>query len=192
MLYPIRRNLAQSIYFPLITAGGTDFQDTWTPAAGETQVITPGNSPVVANANGTPAHEANGIWSLALTAAETDADVIIVTLSDGATDIEDQSIICDTRFGGQLEANQGIIIGEVDNATFTPSTTQFEAFRRFPNATEETTADHYLSRNILFTSGVLTGAQKNITDYELANSKEKFTVTAFVEAPGDGDRFVIL
>ena len=190
MLYHVRYNLAQTIYFPLITSGGTDFQTTWTPAAGETQISIDGGA--FANSTNTPAHEGNGIWSLALTAAETSGGLIVVTLIDAGSDVEDQAIMCFTGMAGQLEANQGIIIGEVDSATLTPSTTAFEAFRLYPNATEETTADHYLSRNILFTSGNLLGAQKNITDYSLANSKELFTVTAFVEAPADGDRFVIL
>lgn len=190
MLYHVRYGLAQTIYFPLVTAAGTDFQTTWTPASGETQYILDGGT--ATNCNGTPAHEGNGIWSLALTAAETSGSVIVITLSDGATDIEDQAIICFTGMAGQLEANQGIIIGQVTNASLTPTATAFEATRLFPNATEETTADHYLSRNILFTSGSLLGAQKNITDYELANSNEKFTVTAFVSAPADGDRFVVL
>jgi hypothetical protein len=32
----------------------------------------------------------------------------------------------------------------------------------------------------------------DITDYVLANSKEKFTVTEMTEAPADADRFVVL
>ena len=190
MLYHIRYGLAQTVYFPLITAGGTNFQTTWTPGAGEYDYILDGGA--VTSLGSAPAHEGNGIWSQGLTVAETSGSVLVLSYSDGATDIEDQAIICFTGMAGQLEANQGIIIGEVDSATFTPQATSFEAFRLYPNATEETTADHYIGRNILFTSGNLLGSQKNITDYELANSKEKFTVTSFVGAPADGDRFVIL
>lgn len=185
-----RYGIAQTIYFPLITAGGTNFQDTWTPAAGETQVSIDGGA--FANTNGTPAHEGNGIWSLALTAAECSGTRIVVTLSDSATDIEDQAVIISTQMAGQIEANQGIIICEVETATTAATSTTFEALRLSPNTTEETTADHYNGRNILFTSGALLGQMSDITDYSLANSNESFTVTALTEAPSDGDRFVIL
>lgn len=183
-------NAVQTIYFPLITAGGTSFQTTWTPATGETQYSIDGAA--FGNANGTPAHEGNGVWSLALTAAETSGSRIVITLSDSSTDIEDQCIICTTQMSGQLEAAQGIIIGEVDTATFTATTTAFEAFRLSPNTTEEATADHYNGRLILFTSGNNLGQMTDITDYETANSKEKFTVTALTDAPDDASRFVVL
>ncbi len=185
-------NKATTVYFPLVTAGGTDFQTTWTPAAGETQYSIDGGA--FANTGSNPSHEGNGIWSLALTAAELTGQYIVVTVSDGATDIEDQAIVITTDMSGQLEANQGIIILEVDSGTFTPSSTAFEAFRLWPNVTEETTADHYLQRKLLWTSGNLTGIMTTITDFELANSKEKFTyvATSTAEAPADGDRAVVL
>ncbi len=190
MLYPIRYGIAQTVYFPLITAGGTDFQTTWTPAAGESQYSIDGGA--FANLGSSPSHEGNGIWSQAITAAESSGTTIVLTYSDSATDIEDQAIILSTLFSGQIEANQGIIIGEVNNASVTPTATNFEADRLSPNTTEETTADHYNGRNILFTSGALTGQMTDITDYALQNSREYFTVTSLTEAPADNDRFVIL
>ena len=192
MIIPIKYGTAQTVYFPLITAGGTNFQTTWTPAAGEYDYILDGGSPAIASLASAPVHLGNGIWSQALTVAETSGTTLVLSYSDGATDIEDQAIICSTIFSGQIEANQGIIIGEVDTATFSATATAFEAFRISPNTTEETTADHYNGRNILFTSGVCLGQMTDITDYVLANSKEKFTVTSLTEAPGDADRFVIL
>ena len=183
-------NRAQTIYFPLITAGGTAFQTTWTPGASETQYSIDGAA--FGNTNATPSHEGNGIWSLALTATETSGSRIVITVSDGTTDIEDQCIVCTTQLSGQIQAAQGIIIGEVDDATFTPTTTAFEALRNSPNTTIETTADHYNGRLVLFTSGALLGQMTDITDYATANSKEKLTVTALTEAPADGDLFVIL
>ena len=80
----------------------------------------------------------------------------------------------------------------MDNATFTPTTTACEALAISPTTTEEATADHYNGRIILFTTGALTGQMTDITDYEQANSKEKFTYTTLTEAPADADRFVIL
>ena len=191
MLYPIRRALAQTIYFPLVTAGSTGFQPTWTPAAAECRYIADGAG--ITNLGSVCAHEDAGIWSQALTVAESSFDYTVLVYSDSETDVEDQCIICHTGFSGQLEANQGVIIGEVDTpATFTATTIAFEGFRLFPNVTEEATGSHYLNRNLLFTSGALLGQMTQITSYSLANSKEKFGYNALTEAPADGDRYVVL
>jgi len=37
----------------------------------------------------------------------------------------------------------------------------------------------------------LLGQQTTISDYSLANSKEKFVVSALTEAPGNGDNYII-
>lgn len=190
MIYYIRYGIAQTVYFPLITAGGTAFQVTWAPAAGESRYIADGAA--AANLGSNPVHEDDGIWSQALTVAETSFDTIVLTYSDGTTDIEDQAIILSTALSGQIEANQGIFILEVDTATFTATSTDFECFSIAPTATEETTADHFKDRNVLFTTGALTGSMKSITTTVLANSKVKITCPAFTEAPADGDRLVIL
>jgi hypothetical protein len=186
----IEYNRAQTIYFPLITSGGTDFQTTWTPATGETQYSIDGAA--FGNTSNNPSHEGNGIWSLALTAAETSGTRIVITVIDAGADCEDQAVVCNTILSGQINATKGIITGAVDNADFTPTTTALEGTRTSPNTTEETTADHYNGRLILFTSGALLGQMSDITDYELANSKEKFTYSALTEAPATTDTYVIL
>ena len=187
-----RYGIATTVYFPLIDAGATDFESTpVTFASGDTQISKDGGA--FANTGSNPAHEGNGIYSLALTATEMQAQYIAITVIDSATKAwEDQAILISTDLSGQIEATQGITIGEVDTATFTATATSWEAFRISPNLTEEATADHYNGRNILFTSGNLLGQMTDITDYELANSKEKYTVTSLTEAPADGDRFVVL
>ena len=191
MIYPIRFGIAQTVYFPLITAGGTAFQDTWTPAAAECRYI--GDGAGITNLGSVCAHEDAGIWSQALTATESSFGATVLKYADAETDIEAQAIICLTIFSGQIEANQAIIIGEVDTpATFTATTIAFEGFRLSPNVTEEATSSHYLNRNLLFTSGALLGQQTRITSYVLANSKEKFGYDALTEAPADGDRYVVI
>lgn len=188
-----RFNTATTINFPLIDFGATDFEATpVTFAAGDTQISI--DEGVFANTTNNPAHEGRGSYSLALTAAEMQGERIIISVIDQtATKLwEDQEVLIWTGFSGQIEANQGIVIGEVDSATLTPSQTVFEAFRLSPNVTEEATADHYNNRNILFTSGALLGVMTDITDYSLTNSKERFTVTSMIAAPADGDRFVVL
>lgn len=195
MIIPIRYGIEQTIYFPMIKAGATDFAVAadWTPVAADANYSIDGGTWTQCTNTVAIAVTSAELWKLTLTAAETSGTYIAIAITDAASKVvEDQALICSTVFSGQIEANQGIVIGEVDNATFTPTTTAFEALRLSPNTTEETTADHYNGRNVLFTSGVLLGQMTDIQDYALANSKEKFTVTALTEAASDGDRFVVL
>ena len=191
-----QRGVQTTIYFTMVDAGTLNLAVTgdWTPATGDTKISKDGGN--VANSTNNPAVVGGTgavMWSLVLTATEMDADEIDIQIVDSATKaVEDNVIVVTTRLGGQLAASGGIIVGEVDTATFTATTTVLEGFRIAPNTTEETTADHYNGRLILFTSGVAAGELSAVTDYELANSKEKFTYDAIVSTPGDGDTYVIL
>jgi len=179
----------------MIKAGSTDFAVAadWTPAATDCDLSIDGGTWTQATNTVAIAVTGAAIWKLTLTAAETQGTVIAIAIVDSATKaVEDQALICTTQLGAQIEANQGIIIGEVDTATFTATTTALEGFRLSPNVVEQPSADHYNGRLILFTSGALLGQMTDITDYELANSKEKFTYTALTEAPADADRYVVL
>ena len=185
--------IQQTFYFTMVKAGSTDLavSGDWTPVTADADIIKDGGT--TAQCTNTIASEGDVIWSLTLTAAEMQATRIAISIVDAATKaVEDNVLIINTQFSGQLEASAGIIIGEVDTATFTATTTALEGFRLSPNTTEETTADHYNGRLILFTTGALLGQMTDITDYESANSKEKFTYTALTEAPADADRYVIL
>ncbi len=184
--------IQQTFYFPLIVAGDTDLAVSadYTPVAADCRLSKDGAT--WAQATNTIADETEG-WSITFTAAEMQSTRIHVNVIDAATKaVEDQSLIISTVFSGQLEASAGIVIGEVDTATFTATTTELEGFRISPNTTEEATADHYNGRLLLFTTGALLGQMTDITDYVLANSKEKFTYTALTEAPSDADRYVVL
>ena len=75
----------------------------------------------------------------------------------------------------------------VDNATFTATTTALET-----DSFTEATADHMIGRLIVWTSGVLQHQMTDITDYEQANSKGKFTYTALTDTPADNDTFLIV
>ena len=185
--------IQQTFYFTMVKAGVTDLavSGDWTPVVADGDIIKDGGT--TAQCTNTIASEGDVIWSLVLTAAEMQATRIAVSIVDAATKaVEDNVLIINTQFSGQLEASAGIIIGEVDTATFTATTIALEGFRLSPNTTEEATADHYNGRLILFTTGVLLGQRTDITDYEQANAKEKFTYTALTEAPADTDRYVIL
>ena len=195
MEFQRRYGLTTTIRFPVLVAGEQNFAASgdWTPATGDTKISKDGGN--FANTTNNPsAIGGTGSvgWSLALTATEMQANEISIQIVDSATKaIEDQWLTISTRLGSLVEAAHGCIIGQVSNATFTPTTTAFEAARLSPNTTEETTADHYNGRILTFTSGALLGQQTDISDYVLANSLEKFTVSALTEAPANTDRFVI-
>ncbi len=185
-------NTATTIYFPLIDAGAADFESTpVSHASGDSTISIDGGS--FSNTSNSFSHEGNGIYSIALTQAEMVGGIIVVTIIDQtATKAwEDQAVIINTNQSGLLEGSKSVIIGEVDTGDFTATTTALEGYRLWPNVTEETTADHYNGRLITFTSGVLIGQQSAISDYVLANSKEKITYALLTDAPGDGDRYII-
>lgn len=86
-----------TIYFPLVDAGEIDFESTPVSfASGDTQISKDGGA--FANTGSNPAHEGNGIYSLALTSTEMEAAVVTVTVVDQtATKAwEDQALIIDT------------------------------------------------------------------------------------------------
>jgi hypothetical protein len=87
----------------------------------------------------------------------------------------------------QIAALSTMVTGTVDTASFTPTTTAFEA----DDVTEATTS-HYVGRNVLFTSGALLGQAARITAYQLSGANGKFTTTAMTEAPANNDTFVIV
>lgn len=68
--------------------------------------------------------------------------------------------------------------------TGTLSTTQMTT-----NLTEATD-DHYNNRVVLFTSGVLAGQARAITDYD--GSTKMLTFAALTEAPSNGDAFILI
>jgi len=185
-----------TIIFPVILAGDTDFAATgdWTPVQADCKISKDGGNFANCTNTVTAVGGTGSIgWSLTLTATEMQAKEISLQIVDSATKaVEDQFLTITTRLGGWCASNLGIIVGEVDNATFTASTTALEGLRIAPNTTEETTADHYNGRLLLFTSGAALGELTTITDYELANSKEKFTYDAIVSTPEDNATYVVI
>jgi hypothetical protein len=88
----------------------------------------------------------------------------------------------------KLAASAGTIVsGTVEEAVNPASITDFEC-----SDITEATADHYIGRVIIFTSGNLIYQATEITDYALVGSNGFFTVSAMTEPPSDGDTFVIV
>ena len=90
--------------------------------------------------------------------------------------------------GSNLAASTlGIIRGLSDNTAFTATTTIMES-----DTITEATADHFIGRVIVFTTGALLGQATEITDYALDGGRGRFTFVALTEAvPNDSD-FVIV
>ena len=113
----------------------------------------------------------------ALTTVDTVVDAIkVVTDALGATAAANLKLSAET-----------MVAGTIDDAAFTPTTTEFEA-----DDITEATADHYNGRIVIFTTGALTGQATDITDYSLSGSNGHFTVTAMTEAPANNDTFIVI
>ena len=80
-----------------------------------------------------------------------------------------------------------IVAGTVDTTATAPTTTYFEA----DDITEATT-DHYKYRVVMFTSGTLANQVRDVTSYTLNSGRGKFTCTAFTEAAGNDDTFILI
>lgn len=179
---------ATTILFPLIDYGATDFESTpVTFASGDTQLSK--DEAAFANAGSNPAHEGNGIYSLALTAAEMQAARISITVIDqtATKEWEDQSIIITTYGHESAQHNTERMAGTVVYGlaqTGTLSTTQMTT------DLAEVTDDHYNGRTLIFLSGNLKGQATDVTDYSGTNGL--LTFTGLTEAPANNDQFVLV
>jgi hypothetical protein len=97
--------VATTVLFPLIDYGATDFESTPVSfVAADCQISK--DEAAFGNTGSTPAHEGNGIYSLALTATEMQAARIAITVIDSATKTwEDQAIII-TTYGHESAQHQ--------------------------------------------------------------------------------------
>ena len=82
-----------------------------------------------------------------------------------------------------------IVSGTVDTATnsHTPTTSEFQA-----DDITEATADHYVGRIVIFTSGALANQATDILDYEAVGGIGQLTVTPLTEAPANDVTFIIV
>lgn len=111
-----------------------------------------------------------------------------LTVSSGAASADATKISGSSTAADRLETSVlSILPGTVNDANTSPTTTVFAA----DNITEAT-ADHFIGRSIIFTSGALQYQATTITDYALASGEGRFTVEALTEAPADGDTFIIV
>jgi len=181
-----------------------------------------GSSEIAANAIGASEIAANAIGSSELATSAIDDIVAGVlaglladetgagTLSKAIADIlEDTATTLDGKLpsalvGGRMDSNvsaidnsnaaavnlalaAGVMVAGTVDSTVTPTTTQFEC-----DDITEATADHYVGRKWLFTSGALVGQATNITAYSLVSGRGRFTVEEMTEAPANDDTGIIV
>jgi hypothetical protein len=113
---------------------------------------------------------------------------VTVSSTTAKPEVDMNSISDDATAADILEGlMEGILLVQVNDASAT--TTDFAA-----DGFTEATDDHFNGRLITFVTGILTGQQTDITDYDAAGGvqgSQQFTVTALTEAPGNNDWFVI-
>lgn len=124
----------------------------------------------------------------------TSGVVDTVTTATTATSVTNRVTANTDQINGNANAAARLAItaanmlpGTVDNTSFTPTTTIFEA-----DDITEATADHFNGRIVIWTSGALLQQATDITDYELVGGRGKLTVTALTEAPANNDTFIIV
>ena len=188
--------IPKTVIFTMIDAGTTNLASAgdWTPAAADARVSLDGASATQCTNTIAVVPGTNSVlWSLALTTAEMSGELVAVQIRDAATKaVEDNVLLVTTELGGQIQANKGVDILQVTNATFTAVTSAMECLAISPNTTEEATASHYVGRNIMGVTGALRGQMTDITASSLTNSKVKLTVTPLTEAFASADYLVIL
>jgi hypothetical protein len=108
--------------------------------------------------------------------------------ANGRVDVNVVAWSADTTMVANLLASGKVMLtGTVSTAGFTPTTSAFETA-----ATAEATADHFVGRIVLWTSGALQYQQALITAYTLTGGKGHFTVTTMTDSPANTDAFIIV
>ena len=80
-----------------------------------------------------------------------------------------------------------VLPGTVSDAAFSPTATEFES-----SDIVEATADHFIGRHVIFTSGALLYQARLITDYALSAGLGHFTVDSMTDTPANTDTFIIV
>ena len=114
---------------------------------------------------------------------------VTLTLTTATFQVYDSTVeIAIKAVTDDLAASASVIIpGTVSTAVLSPTTSAFAA-----DDITEATADHYLGRSLIFTSGALLGQATRITGYSLVSAEGRFTVVALTEAPANNDTFIIV
>ena len=207
---PLERKygVATTIYYSLVDPGGIDLEIAAACAAGDSKIIKDGGT--VGNTGSCFSDETTGWYSLALTGTEMEAANISISLIDQSNPKIwlDKAILITTyghvsaqhevdldAHGFALSVKDVVAAGIVDNASFSPTATQFESTDSSvcdrPTG-EDLLADTYIGSVVIFDSGALARNRYTITDFEIITSSRcRFTIAGAQQASADNDEFVI-
>lgn len=132
-----------------------------------------------------------GVYTLTLTAAEMQAeDIVIAFVDQTATKAWMDLAVLIEATAWRTSTNE-IQIWEIDDTGAAPTATSFEAM--IIMGTERTAVDAYKDRQIIFISGAEAGSVAFIESSDAGVSSRAFTVTQIpTGAPSDGEQFVII
>jgi len=112
------------------------------------------------------------------------------SLIGGSVDLKvdvDQIKTSSTAATNQGTAALTMQTATIDNTGFTATSTILET-----STITEATADHYVGKVIVFTSGAVQYQATRITAYALNGGRGRFTYQALTEAPANGVTFIIV
>lgn len=102
--------------------------------------------------------------------------------------VDVDSVKADSSVATTLKKSLAVmLVCTIDDANFVPTATEFES-----SEITEATADQFIGRCIIFTTGDLIYQAAWIEDYALSSGKGHLTVSALVAAPADGDEFLLI
>lgn len=111
-----------------------------------------------------------------------------VSLTSGIASVNATQVNSSATAAARLAlALSATIQGTVDTGGFTATSSIFET-----SSITEATADHFVGKIVLWTSGALLYQQALITAYSLSSGRGRFTVTTMTDAPANGDAFIVV
>jgi hypothetical protein len=197
--------VAATIDFALYELDGVDLKVDAAHAAGDTKIMK--DEGAEANTANAFVDEGQG-YSLALSATEMEAARIVVYVVD-QTDPKvwlDKVLLVETyghasaqheefpadavKVGSSKPTADNLVSMYTGVCTFGAVNDGSATTTDFDTDLTEASDDHYNNEILAFIDGVLKGQYRKITNY--TGSSKNVEVLAFTEAPGNGDKFVIL
>lgn len=147
----------------------------------------------------------SGHYYLDLTAAEMNADCVVIQIKSSTANAVTRTITLYPQESGDIKVDTQSVNGNsqaainmalaaagmtpctVDSTGFTPTATQFETA-----SLTDAAADYYKDRVVLFTSGGLIRQMSRVTASSLQSGRTRFTVIGLTSAPANGVAFLLI
>lgn len=189
-----------TVQFVLYDSSGKTLQASATIAAGDVKIIKDGGAS--ANTTNLPVNEGNGVYSLTLTAAETQAERLTVVLDDAsATETFLATALHFVTVGNasatldfdlmDATPDVGTVTSPKGSVSFTVGSTNLTATTCSTNLSGTYTTDNlFQNRLIVWLTGNLTGSVSFIEAYD--GSSGDLTFSEAIAVPSNGDTGIIV